>query len=174
LVEFANEGQWVCRVPAQEDVTSRLIGYHGCDLNVASNVVARNARLKPGNERYDWLGTGVYFWEDDPNLALGWAKHTSRKRRDLIQKPEVIGAVIDLKECLNLVQTSASRILYAACQALVQEIQYFPTSHRGWHGLHCREKGHAIKTSDRDRVTVQVAAERQSAQICTGSWISAD
>ena len=37
-----------------------------------------------------------------------------------------------------------------------------------------RERTCYIKTSDRDRVTVQVAAERQSAQLCTGSWITAD
>jgi len=51
-------------------VNSPVIGYHGCDLKVASDVVTRKAKLTPGMGRYDWLGTGVYFWEDDPNLVI--------------------------------------------------------------------------------------------------------
>jgi hypothetical protein len=123
LAKLANEAQRVPKSPAQEAVNSRIIGYHGCDWKVAMEVVARKTKLKPGTERYDWLGTGVYFWEDDPNLALGWAKHTSKKRPELIQNPAVIGAVIDLKNCLNLVQTGASQILCAAHQALAQEVK---------------------------------------------------
>jgi hypothetical protein len=103
-------------------VNSRIIGYHGCDLKTATDVVARKGTLKPGSQRYDWLGAGVYFWEDDPNLALGWARHTSRRQPGNIRNPAVIGAVMDLKECLNLVQTGASRILQAAHQALMQEV----------------------------------------------------
>ena len=99
-------------------MNSPVIGYHGCDLKVASEVVARKAKLKPGKGRYDWLGTGVYFWEDEPNLALGWARHSAWERPGLIQTPAVIGAVIDLKYCLNLVQTGASRILCATLAPL--------------------------------------------------------
>jgi len=104
-------------------VNSRVIGYHGCDLKTATAVVARQDTLKPGGQRYDWLGTGVYFWEDDPNLALGWARHWSRRQPDNIRNPAVIGAVIAFKECLNLVQTGASQILHAAHQALAQEVE---------------------------------------------------
>ena len=104
-------------------MNSRVIGYHGCDLKVANEVVARKTKLTPGKERYDWLGTGVYFWEDDPDLALNWARHTARMRPELIQTPAVIGAVIDLKDCLNLVQTGASQILCATYRDLVQEVE---------------------------------------------------
>jgi hypothetical protein len=104
-------------------VNTRVTGYHGCDLKTAMAIVARKQALKPGKEHYDWLGMGVYFWEDDSQLALGWAKHTAKRRPELIQTPAVIGAVIDLKDCLNLVQTGASRILYAAYQALALEVE---------------------------------------------------
>jgi hypothetical protein len=104
-------------------VNTRIIGYHGCDLKTAMAVVARKEVLRPGANRYDWLGTGVYFWEDDPKLAWGWAMHTSKQRPDWIQTPAVLGAVIDLQNCLNLVQTGASRILEAAYRDLVQEVE---------------------------------------------------
>lgn len=123
MAAFADQTKWCRKPPAQEDVNTRVIGYHGCDLKTATAVVARQNTLKAGRERYDWLGTGVYFWEDDSNLALGWARHTSRTRSENIRTPAVIGAVLDLKECLNLVQTGASRILRAAYHALVQEVQ---------------------------------------------------
>ena len=104
-------------------MNTRVIGYHGCDLKVATAVAARESTLEPGPGRYDWLGTGVYFWEDDPKLAWGWARHTAKQRPQLIQTPAVIGAVIELRDCLNLVQTGSSRILHAAHQALAQEVE---------------------------------------------------
>src|SRR5260221_1652765 len=123
MAGFAHEAQRHGRSPAKEAVNSRVVGYHGCDLDVALDVVARKKRLEPGKGRYDWLGTGVYFWEDDPNLALSWAKHTARQRSEVIRTPANIGAVIDLKDCLNLVQTGASSILRAAYEALVQAVE---------------------------------------------------
>jgi len=104
-------------------VKTRVIGYHGCDLKVATDVVARKSSLAPGPWKYDWLGAGVYFWEDDPKLAWGWARHTAKRRPELIQAPAVVGAVIELRDCLNLVQTGTSKILLAAYQALVQEVE---------------------------------------------------
>lgn len=104
-------------------MNSRVLGYHGCDLAVAMEVVARRARLDPGRARYDWLGTGIYFWEEDPILALRWARHAARKRPDLIKTPAVVGAIIEMKDCLNLVQTGTSRILQAAYLDLVQEVE---------------------------------------------------
>lgn len=103
-------------------MNTRVIGYHGCDLRVATSVVARQSTLQPGLGRYDWLGTGVYFWEDDPKLAWGWAKHASKQRPQMIHTPAVLGAVIELRDCLNLVQTGSSRILQAAYEALAQEV----------------------------------------------------
>jgi hypothetical protein len=104
-------------------VNTRVIGYHGCDLKVATSVVARRSTLQPGVGRYDWLGTGVYFWEDDLKLACGWARYTCKQRPQLIETPAAIGAVIELKDCLNLVQTGSSRILRAAYEALAQEVE---------------------------------------------------
>ena len=101
---------------------THVIGYHGCDLQVALDVVTCQEKLKPGASRYDWLGTGTYFWEDDPHMAWLWAKHTAEQRPHFIRIPAVVGAVIDLADCLNLVQTGTSKMLEAAHAALTQEI----------------------------------------------------
>jgi hypothetical protein len=47
---------------------------------------------------YDWLGPGVYFWEADPIRAFQWACLPWRK----INRPSLVGAVIDFGRCLDL------------------------------------------------------------------------
>jgi len=101
---------------------TRTIGYHGCDLSVAGDVVMRAKKPEAGEARYDWLGTGIYFWEDDPALALGWAKHVAKRHPDRIKQPAVFGAVLDLSDCLDLTQTAATRILPEAFRALCEEV----------------------------------------------------
>ena len=55
--------------------------------------------LKSEND-YDWLGPGVYFWEANPQRALEFATE-KRGRAEGIQKPFVVGGVIDLGLCLE-------------------------------------------------------------------------
>jgi hypothetical protein len=43
---------------------SLAIGYHGCDRNLAGRIVAGETELKPSENAWDWLGHGIYFWED--------------------------------------------------------------------------------------------------------------
>ncbi|WP_269543004.1 hypothetical protein [Cerasicoccus fimbriatus] len=74
------------------------LGYHGCKSSVAEKVFA-GSELRPSRERYDWLGHGIYFWEDNPHRALEWAKE--RK----YDQPAVIGAVIRFGNCLNLIDS---------------------------------------------------------------------
>jgi hypothetical protein len=47
---------------------------------------------------YDWLGPGIYFWEDDPLRAFQWACHPRRT----FPNPSLVGAAIDLGRCLDL------------------------------------------------------------------------
>jgi hypothetical protein len=47
---------------------------------------------KQCDNEYDWLGNGIYFWEHSPERARRWAG------ADGI----VIGAVIQLGNCLDL------------------------------------------------------------------------
>ncbi len=70
---------------------------------------AGKTTLRPSRNAYDWLGHGVYFWEGNPTRALEFAnflKNTRRPRNQQpIKKPTVVGAVIDPKRCLNLLDT---------------------------------------------------------------------
>jgi hypothetical protein len=53
---------------------SLAIGYYGCDRNLAGRIVVGETELKPSENAWDWLGHGIYFWEDSPARALRWAE----------------------------------------------------------------------------------------------------
>jgi hypothetical protein len=49
---------------------SFVLGYHGCDAEVAHKLVNRKDEIRPSGKKYDWLGPGIYFWESDPHRAM--------------------------------------------------------------------------------------------------------
>lgn len=83
-----------------------VIGFHGCDRKVFEKVLYKGEPLKKSQNVYDWLGNGIYFWEQNYQRALEWAKKNSK-----INEPAVIGAVLDLGHCLNLTDSASADIL---------------------------------------------------------------
>ena len=86
---------------------SLVVGYHGCDDSLVQSVVTGKDDLKPSQNAWDWLGHGIYFWEDSPARALRWAEAEAQRRGSNIKTPAVLGAVIQLGNCLNLTETEA-------------------------------------------------------------------
>lgn len=98
---------------------SFVLGYHGCDADVALKLVQREDDLKPSGKKYDWLGPGTYFWESDPRRAMEWAEEA--KTRGRVSTPAVIGAVIDLGNCLDLLNRDDIELVALAHQLFVEE-----------------------------------------------------
>jgi hypothetical protein len=78
-------------------------GYHGTTLVAAKRIVSTkefHQEVKP----WHWLGQGVYFWQDAPLRAWDWAEQrVADDLKDGIRsEPAVISAIIDLGECLDL------------------------------------------------------------------------
>lgn len=80
-----------------------VLGYHGCNLKVAEKLVLRNAQFRKSENTYDWLGHGIYFWLENPRRACEWAR---RRKKEGKFEPAVVGAVIDLGNCLDLTTTA--------------------------------------------------------------------
>lgn len=103
-----------------------VLGFHGCDRETAENVLSHSTpHLKRSDNRYDWLGKGIYFWEDDPWRALDWAMETRKRPKQSkgkIKDPYVIGAVIELGRCFNLLETDARKELQEAFLAAEQAL----------------------------------------------------
>lgn len=83
-----------------------VLAFHGCDQLVFEEVIYKGGQLKQSQNEYDWLGHGIYFWEQNYRRAYEWAKKSPK-----IKRPAVIGAVIDLGYCLNLTDSASADIL---------------------------------------------------------------
>lgn len=95
-----------------------VIGYHGCNEEFARELLLGSKAIQswnPSNNQWDWLGHGIYFWEHSPERALRWAqeKYLSGKG-----SPAVVGAVIQLGRCFDLLNEAITAILAQMHQEL--------------------------------------------------------
>lgn len=96
--------------------TSFVLGFHGCDRAIAEKVVSGSEQLRASDKDFDWIGPGIYFWEADQHRALEWAQ----QHRAQYLNPTVIGAVIDLRNCLDLTNRSDLELVRDAHMAYVK------------------------------------------------------
>jgi hypothetical protein len=86
-----------------------LLGFHGCEKSVCDNIVSGTSMLKASANGYDWLGAGFYFWENNYERALDFAQEPPGKKKYKV--PAVLGAIIDLGYCLDLLETKYLRFV---------------------------------------------------------------
>ncbi len=87
---------------------SFVLGFHGCGAATARDILSgRLHHLRTSENRYDWLGSGIYFWEASAARAREWARQKQRdpSRGRQAGKEGVIGAIIDLGNCLDLLDS---------------------------------------------------------------------
>lgn len=89
-----------------EKLPNLVFGFHGCDITTYEAVLYNHKNLKKSDNIYDWLGNGIYFWENSYQRAYDWACRNTR-----YENPAVLGAVIDLGYCLNLTDYHSSEVL---------------------------------------------------------------
>lgn len=88
-----------------------VIGYHGCAKSRADALLSGRmpvAEWPVSKNRWEWLGQGIYFWEHAPERALRWAEERVKGTKE---KPAVVGAVIMLREVLDLTDVRFGRVL---------------------------------------------------------------
>lgn len=75
----------------------KIQGYHGTTRDTAEKLASGEFSFKDSTNEGDWLGRGVYFFQDAPGRAARWAR--------LITPGHPIGVVqaeIELTDCLDL------------------------------------------------------------------------
>jgi hypothetical protein len=103
--------------------THFVLGYHGCDRRIAERVLGGKDAIQPSNNEWDWLGDGAYFWEANAQRAYEFAvelMHRPRTGSQRIRTPAVVGAVIDLGFCLNLLDSRFVPVIRDAYDRLSQ------------------------------------------------------
>lgn len=88
-----------------------IIGFHGCDISTFRDVIERQKEMKPSKNDYDWLENEIYFWKHNLERAWQWANEAAKRKGSKIKTPAVIGAVIDLGMCLNLLDSENIKML---------------------------------------------------------------
>ena len=75
--------------------------YHGTTVTHADEFLGvPPAPLYISRNRHDWLGDGMYFWQDAPRHAWKWAIDQAPSRSD--PRPAVVGALLEFDESISI------------------------------------------------------------------------
>lgn len=89
-----------------------VYGYYGTQQVAAARILEEG--FQASENKYDWLGGGVYFWQDAPTRAWRWAEEHHRDTAAVVQ------ATIHLDDCMDLLDmpawTESLRQAYDAVQ----------------------------------------------------------
>ncbi len=69
-----------------------LFGYHGTNIESARRILETG--FIHSRNSYDWLGKGVYFWQDAPYRAWDWAREYCEQKAD---DPAVIRSLVKIR-----------------------------------------------------------------------------
>lgn len=125
-----------------------VIGFHGCDKTVANSVVSQqNPHLISSKNKWDWLGHGIYFWEQNYHRAIEWANILKDNPKMMpkgalpIKTPSAVGAIIDLGKCLNLLDGKSIDIVkrtYELTRDVFEKAEtQLPVNTKNAHNLDC-------------------------------------
>lgn len=153
------------------DYHRTIIGYHGTDETTARSLVDGHP-FKASDGDNEWFGQGIYFWEYAPKQAWWWAQHVRNHSR-----PAVVGAVIRLGQCLDLLDPDNVRTLQAfsaeALKAWKASGETVPKNNRKYKKLDC-----ALFNLFYDQARVPIESARavyvptgSKQRAWTGSWI---
>lgn len=120
-----------------------IIAYHGCDQSIVNKILNAETRehLLPSKNDYDWLGSGIYFWENDPVRALEWARsRRGKKGSSKIENPSCIGAMINTGYSFDLTTRAGLNMLKEAYKEFETSIKIS--------GLECPSNEPAHKKDD--------------------------
>lgn len=115
----------------------QVVGYHGCLSPEFHSVFQDYCHLPMSVEEHDWLGQGVYVWEYGPQRAQDWALAKSQRAKKRAKEmdssqdaqhdePYVVGVMLELGQCLDLLDTRWTNELaefYADMEDVFSEVK---------------------------------------------------
>ena len=87
-----------------------VLGFHACEREIGEEILGGKKGFKASKNSFDWLGNGMYFWENSPRRAELYGQELMDKRKKL-KAPMVIGAVIHLGKCFDLLDSHCLEVL---------------------------------------------------------------
>lgn len=106
-------------------------GFHGTSSENVRKILSEG--FKPSRNKYDWLGDGVYFFQDAPERAWDWAK------KMYTDKASVVCSEIRLENCMDFLDIQWSGVLADVYDSFLTEMKRakipLPTQSSGAHRL---------------------------------------
>ena len=101
------------------------IGFHGCDVSTRDKLLLNPYDVQKSVEKYDWLGSGFYIWENNYRRAEEWAQEKKLREEEKGKSfdPSVIGVVYILGNCLDLADSKYTEMLPAAFESLKRNLE---------------------------------------------------
>ena len=96
------------------DYHRTIVAFHGTTAEIAGDLVDGQP-FRVSSNTDDWLGSGAYFWEYAPKQAWWWAREFKRYPR-----PAVVGAMIRLGNCFDLLDPANVRLLKVVHDAMLK------------------------------------------------------
>lgn len=75
-----------------------VLGYHGTSREAAAAIL--RGEFRPSRNAHDWLGDGVYFWEEAPRRAWDWAQRQHGAKACVVASLLVLDGCLDLNDQL--------------------------------------------------------------------------
>jgi hypothetical protein len=100
-----------------------VVGYHGCDEQLSHDVLLGKKGMEESTNDYDWLGRGIYFWEQGPARAFQFAVDEAKRNSAKIKIPAVLGTYIYLGNCFDLLDTVYTDLLRVVYPIFRKEIK---------------------------------------------------
>jgi hypothetical protein len=102
---------------------SYVYGFHGLDKEIALKILNHEIEFKHSNNKYDWLADGIYFWENNLERAGQYAVQDSKRKDTKINEPFVLGTILDLGNCLDLLDQKNLDFLQFAYDELKKDLE---------------------------------------------------
>lgn len=118
-----------------------IIGFHGCDLDIRNKLVNYPDQIEISTKPHDWLGHGMYFWENNYTRAMEWAEE--RVRAGKIKQAAVLGAVLQLGRCCDFLDSKFTAMVSKFYDATAEE--YLKTGKTMPENLDSKEDRHNQK-----------------------------
>jgi hypothetical protein len=156
------------------DYHRTIVAYHGTTEAEADDLV-EGVAFKPSNKTFEWLGKGVYFWEYAPKQAWWWGKEMRKYK-----KPAVVGAMIRLGNCLDLLDPENVRWLRSVYDDIIPKWRKakvpIPQNVLSKRSLDCAMLNWIYSQSDKSKSSIEtcrgVFVPTSSAKrVWRGSWI---
>lgn len=120
---------------AEMQYDRRVVGYHGCLRSTAREVLFNDTPFEESVNDWDWLGHGVYFWEHGHQRAFRWAERKANRDGG---EPAVVGALVQLGRCLDLLDTDYTEQLAEFARDFERKMGPLPPNRPGRHEGDCR------------------------------------